>query len=270
MSYTSVDTSVKDGAPIECYKFIGELGVFRYTSNNEQVTVNSETYIPLSDIKRSAIETSSLLDSAQTIDITIPITCPLAVTYNFLKMPLTLDVEIRVVHRGTNFDTDWKLIWGGESTKFPVSNNTATISTQSVIQSGLGSQLNQVLFQTPCNHNVYDLHCTLDPSLFTTTSTVTNIKNNVITVDDTDVADGVLAVGKLVNTRTGESRVIVSNIGKIVTIGYGFIDLVLGDTVEMVQGCDNAYSTCLTKFNNLINFGGFMFLPTTNPYLNPV
>ncbi len=46
--------------------------------------------------------------------------------------------------------------------------------------------------------------------------------------------------------------------------------LKLGDTVDLILGCDNTYTTCLNKFNNLINFGGFMFLPATNPYINPV
>jgi len=270
MSYSSYDSSVKDGAPIECFKFIGELGTYWYTNNNEPVTVNGEVYSPLSGIKRTALETSSLLDSVQTIDITIPITCPLAVIYNFLKMPVTLDTEIRSVHRGSNFATDWRMVWRGESLRFNASGNYAMIATQSVVQAALGSQLNQVTFQTPCNHTVYDELCTLSPVAFTTTTTVTDIKDTVIQVVSDGNPDGKLAVGKMVNTRTGESRVIVSNVANVITIGYGFLDIVLGDTVQLIIGCDNAYSTCLNVFNNVINFSGFMFLPTTNPYIDEV
>lgn len=272
MSYENYDNSVHAAAPIECYKFIGELKTYRYTNNNEEVTVNGEVYEPLSGIKRGVIETSSLLDSNQTIDITIPITCEMAVAYNFLKMPLTLDLEIRVVHRGSDFATDWKLIWQGESISFPVGieDNNATVSTQSVIQASLSRQLNQVIFQTPCNHEVYDEICGLDPADFTTTTVVTKIKNNIITVSDDGRTDGELAVGKMVNTRTGESRVIISNVNNLITVGYGFIDIVKGDTVDLILGCDNAYDTCLNVFDNLINNGSFMFLPSTNPYVNPV
>jgi len=270
MSYATYDNSVKSGAPIECYKFIGELGTYRYTNNNEPVTVNGEAYTPLSGVKRTALETSSLLDSVQTIDITLPITCPLAVIYNFLKMPVTLDVEIRSVHRGSNFATDWRMVWQGESVGFNASGNNAMIATQSVVQAALGSQLNQVTFQTPCNHTVYDDLCTVDPAPFTTTTTVTNIKDTVIQVANDGNVDGALAVGKMINTRTGESRVIVSNVANLITVGYGFLDIVLGDTVDLIIGCDNAYSTCLNVFNNVINFSGFMFLPTTNPYIDEV
>lgn len=270
MSYDDFDRSVHAGAPIECYKFIGELNTYRYTNNNEPVTVAGEVYLPQSGIVRGAIETSSLLDSIQTIDVSIPITCDIAVAYSFLKMPLTLDIEIRSVHRGSNFATDSKLIWQGQSVSLPVADNKSTIRTQSIIQSSLSSQLNQIIFQTSCNHDVYDEHCTLDPALFTTTSTVTNIKDHVITVADDGVADGYLEIGKLVNMRTGESRIIVSNVGNIITVGYGFIDILLGDTVDMVKGCDNAYSTCDGDFSNLDNFGGMMFMPNTNPYVDPV
>lgn len=269
-AFDTADTSIHEAAPIECYKFVGELKTYRYTSNNEEVTVNGEVYEPLSDISRNAIETSSLLDSNQSIDIRMPITAELAVTYNFLKMPITLDLEIRAVHRGTDYATDWKMIWQGQSVAFPVADNFATVETQSVIQSALGRQLNQVLYQTACNHEVYDELCTKDPADFTTTTTVTKIKDNVITVATTGNIDHALRIGKMINTRTGESRSIIDNVGHIVTIGYPFIDFVLGDTVDLIVGCDNRYSTCLNVFANVPNFLGFMFMPFTNPYVNPV
>ncbi len=212
-AYSDKDNSVHSSAPIECYKLIGELKTYRYTNNNEAVTVNGEVYEPLSGITRSYIETSSLLDNNQTIDVYVPITSEVALTYNFLKMPLTLDVEIRSVQRGTNFATDWKLIWQGEAINFPVSQNKATIGTQSVIQSSLSKQLSQVIFQTSCNHEVYDEMCQLDPADFTTTGTIANIKDNVIRVSATGRADHLLRVAKMVNTRTGEERTIIDNVG---------------------------------------------------------
>lgn len=268
--YDTADRSVHDGAAIECYKFVGELKTYRYTDNNAQVTVNGEVYAPLSGIRRTAIETSSLLDNNQSIDVVLPITSEVAVTYNFLKMPLTLYLEIRSVQRGTNFATDWKLIWQGESSGFPVSNNDATIQTKSIIQSSLGRQLNQIVYQTSCSHEVYDERCSLDPADFTTTTTITKIKDNVITVVNTGRSDNELRIGKMVNTRTGEERVIVENVGHIVTVGYPFIDIVLGDTVSLIVGCDNTYTTCTDVFDNVINAVMFMWMPFNNPYVNPV
>jgi Phage conserved hypothetical protein BR0599 len=270
MSFDSVDTSVHDAAPIECYKFIGELKTYRYTNNNAEVTVNGEVYEPLSGISRTALETSSLLDSVQTIDINLPITCELAVTYNFLKMPLTLDLELRTVHRGTNFATDWEMVWNGQSVIFSFIDNVGTVKTQSVIQAILSNQLNQSLYQTSCNHEVYDQFCTMDPAPFTTTTTITNIKDILITVANDGNGDGDLAIGKIVNVRTGESRSIINNVANVITVGYGFLDVKVGDTVKLIIGCNNTYTSCTNIFANVLNFGGFMFLPTNNPYVNPV
>jgi hypothetical protein len=37
--------------------------------------------------------------------------------------------------------------------------------------------------------------------------------------------------------------------------------------LEIYPGCDRTSGTCLTKFNNLVNFGGFPFMPDTNPFV---
>lgn len=37
-----------------------------------------------------------------------------------------------------------------------------------------------------------------------------------------------------------------------------------GDTFHISQGCDKLSTTCRTKFSNLINYGGFIFLPGTD------
>jgi hypothetical protein len=232
--------------------------------------VNGELYKPLPGLTRTAIEVSSILDSVQTNDISMPVTCPLALLYNFLHMPVTLTVEIRSVHRGTNFATDWKLEFQGEITSFPVKDNIATCRVQSIIQGGLNLQLNQITFQTQCNHEVYDDLCTLHEADFTTTSTVTNIKDSVITVANDNGVDHYLKIGKMRNQRTGETRVIVDNVANVITVGYGFLDIKLGDVVDLIRGCDKAYTTCKDDFDNLINNSSFMFLPSTNPYVDPV
>lgn len=40
-----------------------------------------------------------------------------------------------------------------------------------------------------------------------------------------------------------------------------------GDQVEVNRGCDRTLATCHSRFNNAINFGGAVNLPTKNPYI---
>ncbi len=39
----------------------------------------------------------------------------------------------------------------------------------------------------------------------------------------------------------------------------------VGDYLEFSVGCDGQYTTCKDKFSNLSNFGGFPFMPLSNP-----
>jgi uncharacterized phage protein (TIGR02218 family) len=41
-------------------------------------------------------------------------------------------------------------------------------------------------------------------------------------------------------------------------------DVEVGDTFNAVAGCDRLYKTCGTKFNNIINFQGFPWVPGTD------
>jgi hypothetical protein len=34
-----------------------------------------------------------------------------------------------------------------------------------------------------------------------------------------------------------------------------------GDTFTAYPGCDKTQNTCTSKFNNLVNFGGFPYVP---------
>ena len=47
----------------------------------------------------------------------------------------------------------------------------------------------------------------------------------------------------------------------------------MGSTVVVLAGCDHSVTTCDTKFNtpedtqsNVINYGGFPFVPGKNPF----
>jgi uncharacterized phage protein (TIGR02218 family) len=44
-------------------------------------------------------------------------------------------------------------------------------------------------------------------------------------------------------------------------------DVAIGDTFNAVVGCDRLYKTCLTKFNNIVNFRGFPWVPGTDAIL---
>lgn len=71
MTYSVRETSVHDSEPIECFKFIGPLGTYRYTDNPIPIVVDDEEYTPV-QITRTAFEVSTNLTSVVTMDFTVP------------------------------------------------------------------------------------------------------------------------------------------------------------------------------------------------------
>lgn len=265
MSYEDIDISVKQGAPIECFKFTGELRDYFYTSDIEPITIDGDEYEPLEGLTRSPVELTSILDSLMSCSIGIPFNCELAVDYAFRVLPVKLNLEIKTVHRDDPSDFD--ILWQGEAVSISVGENYVSINTQSIIQAQFSKQVNQTIYQTGCNHILYDPLCKVVKASRTYDATISGIDFTDITVSDASVD---FAGGTIINTRTGEKRLIVSNSGTLLKIGYEFIDVEIDDPVQLIQGCDHTYDTCRDKFNNVKNYGGFMFMPVSNPFEEPI
>lgn len=266
MSYAVKDKSVHDGSPFECYKFTGPFGTYLYTTNSEEVTLDGDTYKP-TNISRNDIETGSILDSIKTVDITLPVTSDLAVLYCFLRSPKELSLVIKRAHRGDDYATDFKVEWRGQGLDSEVRDNWATIKTGSLIQSSLNGSVASISYQRICNHILYDARCKVVKADFTLTATVTKVQSQTITVDNDQAGDNGLKAGEMVVVRTGESRPIYDNISDVIRVGYSFVDIKVGDTVQLIHGCDHLrLGDCKNKFDNVVNYGGFDHIPTVNPF----
>ena len=267
MAYAARDRSVSDGAPVEFYKFTGPFGVFRYTTSHKEETFLGEVYSPVAGLSRSAIEIGSVIDTLTTNNINLPCDDPLALLYNYGLTPRTLSVIIYRAHRGDDWTSEYSIEWTGIGTGYTTSDDIATIETSSVLQSLMAGNLASVYYQRICNHTLYDSRCKVNKADYTYSAVVTGITGPFIQVDDDHVVDGLLVSGTILCLRTGEERNIISNISDRLKIGYSFIDLIVGDVVELSLGCDHTRTgDCEHKFNNVANYGGFDFIPVENPF----
>jgi len=62
-----------------------------------------------------------------------------------------------------------------------------------------------------------------------------------------------------------EKRTIVMHVGNVITIAYRMVNLADNDSVDVYPGCDGRNITCRDKFDNIINFLGFPYIPIENP-----
>jgi uncharacterized phage protein (TIGR02218 family) len=55
--------------------------------------------------------------------------------------------------------------------------------------------------------------------------------------------------------------------GSILTHEAFYYPVVIGDAYSMIPGCRKRLADCRDKWNNVVNFGGFSFIPTQSTYI---
>ena len=200
-----------------------------------------------------------------TMDFSIPINSDLCKAYMDRFTPDYLSVTVIRAHLGDSYNTDFVYEWRGQAQSYSVSTDWFTIQTVSTLQAKILGVTSTVFYQYGCNNLVYDSICKANKAAHTVSATVTRIDNVDIRVNSMVYPDGELALGIMQVDRTLEERSIVSNVSGRLVVSYPFLDIKVGDTVKLIQGCDNKMVTCVGRFNNVTNFTGFRFIPTDNP-----
>ena len=122
-------------------------------------------------------------------------------------------------------------------------------------------------YQRTCQAKLGDSKCGVDLSspLYTKTATVVSATAYSLTVDTVGgVADEWFTLGKLV-TVEGYEVGIRAHTGTTVDLWQRLpVIPAAGETVTLVAGCKQDRGTCATKFNNILRFQGFPFIPGTD------
>jgi uncharacterized phage protein (TIGR02218 family) len=265
MAYNDYEISRAAAKPLEMYKFIGTKKNYLYTSCDVDVTVTGELYTA-APIKRNNSRIPIQDDEQLTLEIEMPFTLELIKDYAFTSAPPTLELEIWRIHWGMNFAADAVKVYSGPVLSFSIDGVHAKAVCASTFTSILSTPLPIRYWQKPCNHVLFDGRCGINAVSYTSSATVGIFDGIDIHVDDDGNVDGALVAGEMINARSGEHRMIISNIANLVTVNFPFNDLVTGDEVTLKAGCDHSFTTCKAKFANTINYGGHPFIPNDNPF----
>jgi len=143
----------------------------------------------------------------------------------------------------------------------------------------LEKNANNCYYQKVCNVPLYSPKCGVNRNTYKVSGTyfagsAPKIIEVALVADDPDVArpDHYFA-GGMITTGSGsgyESRTILESVNvsgprQRLTLDRPLRLVVAGQTVNMFPGCNGAIETCALKFNNLVNFRGFPYIPIKNP-----
>lgn len=275
MTFEAKELSRAQGTPATLYHFAyGEdaAAYFAYTDAEQLITFDGVAYQPL-PIMRGSIATQGTLDKA-VLDIQLPTTSGLAELY---KLYAPTRVVIVIVRQGHVGETDWPAIWVGRIINISRTGNQAVVSCEPVSTSMRRPGLRRH-YQYGCMHALYGPQCKANRSAATTSSTVSSIAGNVVTLPSgwNGARPAAKYAGGLLEWTTPEGnteiRTIMRVVGNGLTINGLPIGLAIGTALLVSLGCNHTMDDCQTLFvetgtglSNIVNYGGQPWIPTTNP-----
>jgi uncharacterized phage protein (TIGR02218 family) len=260
--------------PVELYRFTIDASVWTWTSGDAAIDYNGETYTP-EPIGRNPIEQGQEINRAN-LTLRVPITNEIGALFLGVAQnaPGSLTVY-RMTDAGTA--TYWKgRVNGAKARGAEVELNCESAFT-SLRRTGLRAR-----YTVACRHALYNRGCGLTLGDWGLTTLLDAIDNRVLTISDAALqADGWYTTG-LVQLQSGAFRWISDHTGDQVTLARPFDGIVeelaasgYGDSygnyyggfgVTIYPGCDRTRATCNDKFDNILNYGGCPWIPSTHPF----
>lgn len=250
----------------ELYRFSeqGSSSVWTFTSGNELVTYNAEDYSPTA-ISRTEAQVKNEISKAN-IEVHLPLTNEVAIRW-------MADNGERIVTL-TIFERDKagvvNVVWKGRLASILPGMTDVTLKMESIFTSLRRPGL-RARYQRSCRHALYGRGCRLNPEDFAVNGTVSNRSGNSLVITEAAGYAAGYFVGGMLRTADGTLSYVTGHNGAVITIQRMSFSILseIGDgfpfAVKLYPGCPHDRSTCNSRFNNLLNYGGFDFIPVKNP-----
>jgi uncharacterized phage protein (TIGR02218 family) len=266
-SFDTLESSVESSRPIELYQITIGSDAYRYTSAEDEITADGNLFEPIA-IARNSIEQGS--DSSdRTLSLTVPATNPFAMLFVNVAPGERATVTAYRYQRDESpaFDTTVLIFKGTvQSVRFSEDGTVAEIAVRS-IETALNRTIPRFSYMGVCNHFLYDQGCKADPSSFNHIGVVTAETNSVVTVTGASASGLDFVGGYMRPVSVNDFRMILAQSGDQLTILLPFPEALYGGSVQCFAGCDHIIdSDCALIFDNVINFGGFPFVPARNVF----
>lgn len=275
MTYSEKEFSAQDGLPYLRYEFAQGSNVYRRTSEPNIVLDSDGSWMP-SPIKPSEFsQTNEVAKDPLRIDL--PRDDELAALFVGGVPEQITTLTVYRVH-ATDPDEGFQFYWKGRIVSSEIKGDAVQLACEN-IHSTMQRNGIRARYQKTCRHPLYGRGCGLNDYDFAVVGTATDVAGYVVTVGealDSNTESGYYAGGML-ETSDGFLRYIIKHEGDELTLLTPIPSLTaeIADSgsasVTIYPGCDHTRSTCNTKFNNLLNFGGFPWMTGgKNPFSNGV
>ena len=285
MAFETYETG--DGRPVELLTFRNGNNEYRYTNANNIVMNGAFEHTPVA-YTRTAPSQSKDADDSQ-LRIKLPGSNPVALLYREILQSNITTVTIERYHANDPAN-DIQIFWKGQLGSVTVSDGTATMLCIPFTQGT--DEIPRYTYQGLCNYYLFEGQtCRVTKNNFRFVSTITGMLTpTLIQVSGLRVQAGALDalvtsslsseeldqywLNGYCRVESGEFRRIVDNPAgtgspldpDVIQITFAFISANPGDTIEVYAGCKRDTDTCVRKYDNLVNYGGWPTVPVVNPF----
>lgn len=262
MTYDLAERGQWSSQPIELYRFTRGLTTWLYTGADDDVTIGADVYLAVV-LRRGDLPQNEERDNA-TLDVFMDPS--IAAVAEFIGGATAAPTNVIVLRRQrleAGVD-EQAVIFVGQVGVVEFGEAEAHL-TCIPMQKALQRKVPRWVFQTLCNHMLYDAYCGVDPGAYTIAGTITAVVGRRLTITGADAKpDGWANAGWV---KDGDAYAfVVGHAGTTIDLLAITPRFMVGDAVTITAGCDRSQATCVAKFSNLENFMGFPYIPDKNPY----
>lgn len=265
--YTNNLETTQQTAIPEFYVITSGSSVERYTSYSTDLMFLGQLFTAAT-IKRGKLVRDTKF-GVNKIQITIPLTTNIAAYIpNQPIEPVTI-----TIYRSTIAHLDsYVIFFKGTISFVQIKDKMATAQVESRSRILL-TKVPSVIYQSFCNHDVFDSGCGLDEFTYLRTGIVANLTANNATIEVTwqdgkpNPTPGDFQGGRMLLDT--DLRLITSHtLDSTFQIQIPFDSrMSIGAEVRLYPGCNGSPQTCLERYDNLFHHLGMSYIPSSNPVL---
>ncbi len=283
MSFDDNERSTSQNRPIDLYTITTPTAIYRLTSYPVNYSYAGNVFTALTMDRGSHQLTND--QGTDEMTVTLPISHPLVQEYASTGIP-AMNVAVRVQRLQTASGAAQQ-IWTGFAQSLTVDGATATIRIPASTADAFKIQLPVIGATRVCNHRLFDQRCSPnpgghwpissttagsggpDPGVFQISDTIASVSADGLTVNGVGIGAkpfGWAGFGRLI-LASGEQRRILTHVSTTLTLAVPLPGLVSGMAVTIEAGCAHDMTTCKSKFNNQLNFGGHPLMTSFNAWV---
>lgn len=271
MTFASFETSGEAGTPVEVYEITAGATSFFYTSAEDDQLVGAQTYTAVEGLRRG-VQTEGPEKRENEFAIRLPTFDSLAQIFVGVLPGFRVQMQVRRFHRDDTPTPEVIQIFDGfvETAKFEEQGKVTVLVARTAL-GAVGHTIPRRAYQGSCNHVLYDpLTCKVDdtdPAFRASALSVDSQVSSTLTVAAGlmgTYADGFMNGGFVEVIGVSDFRLILSHTSNDLELHTPFTTT--PTLINVFAGCAHTIAVCGSKFDNVIEYGGFAFVPVKNPH----